>query len=135
MIRFLCIAVGAMCIPSFGAVQVVTGAFRDPISAEAKPLRPEFLPMTASERARKYIVGAFGPSAVLHATAGGAIAQSSPAPKEGGGGAQAYGDRVANVLATHVIREALDFGGSAVLREDDRYVRSTRPDSSSAQNT
>jgi len=122
----LWIAVGMMSVAGIGAAQTATDDFTDPIGAGAKPQRPEFIPLTASERARKYIVGAFGPGALVRAAAGGAIAQSSPAPKEWGGGAEAYADRVGNVLAQHVIREALEFGGSAVLKEDNRYFRSAK---------
>ena len=86
---------------------------------------PEFVPMTASERARLYLRNAFGPTAVLRAAASGGIEQWKNAPKEWGGGAEAYGDRFGNAFAKHVIREALEFGGSTALHEDNRYVPST----------
>ena len=81
--------------------------------------------MTASERARKYLLGALGPGAILRAAVAGGIAQSSETPKEWGAGAEAYGERVGNAFAKHVIREALEFGGSTALKEDNRYFRST----------
>jgi hypothetical protein len=82
--------------------------------------------MTASERARKYLLGAFGPGAFLRASAAGGIGQASETPKEWGVGAESYGDRVGNAFAKHVIREALEFGGSTALKEDNRYFRSTQ---------
>lgn len=92
---------------------------------KAETISPEYVPMTMSERARRYIVGAFGPGAILRAAASGGITQWEVTPREWGVGAEAYGDRFGNALAKHVIREALEFGGSAALREDNRYFRST----------
>ena len=37
---------------------------------------------------------------------------------------EAHGDRFGNSYARHVIREALEYGASAMLREDNRYVPS-----------
>ena len=100
----------------------------NPTSPSTSPLKqpsPDYAPMTFSERARKYILGAFGPGAILRAAAGGGIAQWTETPKEWGVGPDAYGDRFGNAYAKHVIREALEFGGSLALREDNRYFRST----------
>lgn len=85
----------------------------------------EYVPMTMSERGRKYVLAAFGPSAIVRAAATAGIAQWEVTPKEWRVGAEAYGDRFGNVMAQHVIREALEFGGSAALKEDNRYFRST----------
>jgi len=136
MQRFLWIVLGVMSIPSFGSAQTVaantaaevsgpTDTSSTPVATGVKPSAPEFVPMTASERARKYLLGAFGPGAILRAAVAGGIAQSSETPKEWGVGAEAYGERVGNVFAKHVIREALEFGGSTALKEDNRYFRST----------
>ena len=88
---------------------------------------PEYVPMTFSERARKYLVGAFGPGAILRAAAGAGSTQWSKTPKEWGVGAEAFGDRFGSAYAQHIIREALEFGGSWGLHEDNRYFRSTEP--------
>ena len=137
MRHFVWMALGAMLLQSSALAQTVTAetpvadvsthpdATNDSAAATATTLPPEFVPMTTSERARYYIKGAFGPSAFLRAVAAGGIEQSGGTPKEWGGGAEAYGERVGNVLAKHVIREALEFGGSMALHEDNRYVRST----------
>lgn len=137
MARYLWIALAVMSIPSFGSAQTTTDTRAAEMSGTTdtpsvpaatgnKPVAPEFVPMTASERARKYLLSAFGPGAVLRAAAAGGFAQSSRSPKEWGGGGEAYGDRVGNAFAKHVIREALEFGGSTALREDNRYFRSTQ---------
>jgi hypothetical protein len=86
---------------------------------------PEFVPMTFSERARYYLLGAFGPGAVARAAAAGAFAQGTVEPREWHEGAAAYGDRVGSAFAQQAVREALEFGGSTVLQEDNRYFRST----------
>ncbi len=97
----------------------------DPGSTAPAATVPEFVPMTASERARLYLKNAFGPGAILRAAAAGGISQWTNTPKEWGGGAAAYGDRLGSALAEHVIREAVEFGASTALHEDNRYVRST----------
>jgi hypothetical protein len=89
------------------------------------PANAEYVPMTASERARKYLLGAFGPAAILRAAAGAGISQWTKTPKEWGEGPEAYGDRFGNAFAKHVMREALEYGGSTALHEDNRYFRST----------
>jgi hypothetical protein len=96
-----------------------------PAAGPSVSVTPEFVPMTASERARKYLIGAFGPGAILRAAAAGGFAQANVTPKEWGVGPEAYGDRVGSAYAEHVIREALEYGASMALREDNRYFRST----------
>ena len=86
---------------------------------------PEYVPPTASERWRQYFMSSFGPGAVLRATAAAGIAQWQGTPKEWGGGAEAFGDRVGNSFAKHVIRKTLESGAAAALHEDNRYVYST----------
>lgn len=88
-------------------------------------LPPEYAPLTSSERWRSYFVGAFGPEAILRAAAGGGISQWEGTPREWRGGAEAYGDRVGNIFAEHVIRKTLESGAAAALHEDNRYFRST----------
>ncbi len=85
----------------------------------------EFVPMTMSERSRYYLIKAFGPGAILRSAASGGFSQLTNTPKEWHQGAQAYGDRVGSAMAEHVTREALEFGGSVALHEDNRYVHST----------
>jgi hypothetical protein len=94
-------------------------------SATAAAVRPEFTPLTSSERWKLYLTSTFGPGAIARAAAVGGISQWSGTPKEWGGGAKAYGERVGNTFAGHVIRETLETGAAAALQEDNRYVRST----------
>ncbi len=137
MERFLCLAIGVMLIQNHASAQspLVDPAAVDadstadsptsPTAGITKPVAPEFVPMTASERARKYLLGAFGPGAFLRAAASAGISQGSITPKEWGVGLEAYGDRFGNAFAKHVVREALEYGMSAALHEDNRYFRST----------
>ena len=135
--RFLCFAIGVMLIQNHASAQpaVMDSPSADaattadnptsPTASPTKPLTPEFVPMTASERARKYLLGAFGPGAILRAAASSGISQWTETPKEWKVGPEAYGDRFGNAFAKHVVREALEYGMSSALHEDNRYFRST----------
>jgi hypothetical protein len=85
---------------------------------------PEFVPMTASERFRVYLLRTFGIGSILDSAAGAGIRQWEDTPKEWKHGAEGYGDRLGSSYATHLIRETLEYGASAALREDNRYIRS-----------
>src|SRR5260370_24635904 len=93
----------------------------DPPVAVSTPPPAEFAPMTRSERFTNYLVGIAGPQSILRAAASAGISQATNTPKEWGGGAQAYGERVGSAFAQHVIRGTLQYGASAALHEDNRY--------------
>jgi len=95
------------------------------VGATGARIGPEYKPLTASERWRLYFLSAFGPGAIAMAAAAGGIAQWSGTPKEWGGGAEAFGERVGNSFAKHVIRKTLESGAAAALHEDNRYMHST----------
>jgi hypothetical protein len=80
--------------------------------------------MTRQERLGKYVTGLVSPVSFVNAAAAAGISQASNTPKEWGGGAEAYGKRVGNVFAQHVIRDTLEYGASAALHEDNRYFAS-----------
>jgi len=84
----------------------------------------EFTPLTASERLGLYLKTTYGPASIVRSAAGAGISQWSDSPKEWKEGAEAYGERFGNAYAMHVIRGTLEYGASAILREDNRYVRS-----------
>jgi hypothetical protein len=83
-----------------------------------------FKPLTASERLRLYLKRTYGPLSIVQSAAGAGISQWRGAPKEWKQGAEAYGDRFGNSYAKHVIRGTLEYGASAMLHEDNRYVPS-----------
>src|SRR2546427_8966651 len=93
----------------------------DPPAVVSSPPPPEFAPMTRSERFSKYLVGLADFESVIRAAASAGVGQAKNTPKEWGGGAEAYGDRVGNAFAQHVIRRTLQYGISAPLHEDNRY--------------
>ena len=95
------------------------------IGGDAVNTQPGFAPLTASERLRMYFVSAFGPEAIVRAAASGAVAQWTDTPKEWRQGSEAFGERVGNSLAEHVIRKTLEAGAAAALHEDNRYFLST----------
>ena len=84
-----------------------------------------YIPLTASERLRLYLKGAFGPGAIAKAAASAGISQWRDVPKEWRQGSEAYGERFGNAYARHVIEASLENGSAALLHEDNRYVRST----------
>jgi hypothetical protein len=113
------IALGLALLPN-PAVAQETGV----IGERAIGTTPEYTPLTESEKLRLFIRRAVGPVAIARAAAGGGFAQASGTPKEWRGGAEAYGKRVGNSLATHIVAKSIEYGGSELLREDNRYMRS-----------
>ena len=95
------------------------------VGADAATNAPSYAPLTASERWRLYFLSAYGPEAILRAAAGGGISQWNGTPKEWKQGSEAFGERVGNSLAKHVIRKTLEAGAAAALHEDNRYFEST----------
>jgi hypothetical protein len=90
-------------------------------SAISTPPPPVFAPMTRSERLADYLSGLADGGSIIRAAAAAGIAQAKGTPKEWGGGADGYGDRLGNAYAQHVIHDTLQYGFSAVLHEDNRY--------------
>lgn len=82
-------------------------------------------PLTPGERWREYLIGAFGPGAILRAAASGGISQWQDTPKEWKQGSEAFGERFGNAMAKHVVRKSLEAGAAAALHEDNRYYLST----------
>ena len=102
------------------AADTDTGVVGIPDTSKA----PEFAPLTRSERLRLYLMSTYGPGAIARAVAVGGINQGSGKPKEWGGGAEAFGERIGNAFAEHVIRKTIESGAAFALHEDNRYVRS-----------
>jgi hypothetical protein len=80
-----------------------------------------FSPMSSQERLGNYVSGLVDYESVVRAAASAGISQASGTPKEWGGGAEGFGERVGNAYAEHVIRRTLQYGISAALHEDNRY--------------
>ena len=96
----------------------------DSVPQNSNPPPQQFTPMTRQERLGKYVTGLVSPVSIVTAAAAAGISQASNTPEEWGGGAEAYGKRVGNVFAQHVISNTLEYGVSAVLHEDNRYFAS-----------
>ena len=84
----------------------------------------EFTPMTRSERFRHYLTATFGPNSLATAVAHAGLDQLRDSPKEWGQGSAAFGDRLGNTYAKHIIRRTLEFGASNALHQDNRYFAS-----------
>jgi hypothetical protein len=93
----------------------------EPSSTISSPPPAQFVPLTSSERLSKYLAGLVDGESVLRTAASAGIRQAAGTPKEWGGGAEAYGERVGNAFAQHVIHRTLQYGISAALHEDNRY--------------
>ena len=98
----------------------------DPKVAISSPPPLEFSPMTRYERLENYASRLVSLENILRSAAAAGISQAEDTPKEWRGGAEAYGWRVGNSFAQHVIRESLQYGLSATLHEDNRYFASGR---------
>ena len=97
------------------------GPKSDTVTGETTPPPREFAPMTRSERIVNYANHIAGPESVLRAVASAGIKQASDNPKEWGGGAEAYGERIGSAFAQHVIQSTLTDGSAWALHEDNRY--------------
>jgi len=94
------------------------------LQESSSPPPQQFTPMTRYERLGNYVSGIASYESIITAAAGAGLSQATNTPKEWGGGAEAYGKRVGNIFAEHVIRETLEYGVSAALHEDNRYFAS-----------
>ena len=65
----------------------------------------------------------YGPTSILSDAAYAAILQADAAPTEWRGGAEAYGRRVASMVAWSGVHSALAFGLDSTLHQDPRYFR------------
>lgn len=81
----------------------------------------QFTPMTRYERLGNYVSGLVSFESFVNAAGRAGLSQATNTPKEWGGGAEGYGERVGNIFAEHVIRRTLEYGASAALHEDNRY--------------
>jgi hypothetical protein len=95
-----------------------------PVAFRSSLLTVEFTPMTRSERFRHYLTGTFGPRSLATAVAHAGLDQLRDSPTEWGQGSAAFGDRLGNAYAKHIIRRTLEFGASSALHQDDRYFAS-----------
>jgi len=93
----------------------------DSRSAVSSPPPREFAPMTRSERLSRYVLGLADYESVLRSAASAGIAQAGNTPKEWRGGGEAYGKRIGNAYAEHVINRTVQYGLAAALHEDNRY--------------
>ena len=91
------------------------------LQESSNPPPRQFSPMTRYERLGNYVSELTSYEGILTTAAGAGLAQATNTPKEWGGGAEAYGERVGNLFAQRVIRETLEYGISATLHEDNRY--------------
>ena len=85
-----------------------------------------YVPLTQSERARRYAKSLFSIEAIGRSAAGAGLQQWTNTPREWGQGADGYARRFASSFGENVTRETIIYGLSSALDEDNRYFRSER---------
>jgi hypothetical protein len=78
---------------------------------------------TEKERFRNFVFDAFGPYPLIGSALAGGIQQASNTPPEWGGGAGAYGQRVASNFGINLVTQTTRYGLGRLLREDTLYYR------------
>jgi hypothetical protein len=80
-------------------------------------------PLTLPQKYTFALKDAFQPARLLYIVTRAATDQAADAPSKWGGGADAYGVRVASRLGSSLIKENIAFGVAAVDHEERRYFR------------
>ena len=81
-------------------------------------------PLTVTGKLHYHAKSTYGPGSMLGLAAYAAILQADCAPLEWKEGGEAYGKRVASMVAWSGVHSALAFGLDSTLHEDPRYFRS-----------
>src|ERR1039458_4595280 len=81
-------------------------------------------PLTVTGKLHYHAKSTYGPGTILGLAAYAAILQADCAPLEWKEGGDAYGKRVASMVAWSGVHSALAFGLDSTLHEDPRYFRS-----------
>ncbi len=74
---------------------------------------------------RQYIKDTYGKRAVVSVGAHAALGEALDRPKQWGRGPAGFGKRLASGMATHVVKNSIQFGVAAARHEDLRYYPST----------
>jgi hypothetical protein len=93
--------------------------------ASATPVRPAH-PLTVEEKFDFYLKKTYGPGAWLTSASSAGVRQWLDSPPEWGQGMEGYGRRFASSMGRKTIKNTVQFGVGAALREDPRYFPSTR---------
>ncbi len=78
---------------------------------------------TQKEKLQLFAFDAFGPYAFAKAALSGGFQQASNSPPEWGGGAGAFGERVASNFGIQLVTTTTRYGMAEILREDAAYYR------------
>jgi hypothetical protein len=104
-------------------IVVLTLAVSAAIPATGLGQIPE--PLDVMGKLHYHAESTYGPASILGLAAYAAILQEANAPLEWKQGGEAYGKRVASMVAWSGIHSALAFGLDSTLHQDPRYFRST----------
>jgi hypothetical protein len=118
------IAAALTSVAATGRAQDAADTDPAPVASRSSLRMVEFTPMTRSERFRNYLTATFGRNSLASSMARAGLDQLRDSPSEWGQGSAAFGDRLGNAYAKHIIRRTLEFGATSALHQDDRYFRS-----------
>jgi len=92
------------------------------------PVTPAHLaqPLTVEEKFELYLEGTYGPGSWLASASTAGIRQWLGSPPEWEQGMKGYGRRFASSMGESAIKNTVQFGVGAALREDPRYFPSAR---------
>jgi hypothetical protein len=78
---------------------------------------------TEKEKLKAYAFDTVGPYPIIGSALTGAVQQAYGTPPEWGGGAEAYGQRVASAFGINLVTQTTRYGLSEIFREDTLYYR------------
>lgn len=88
------------------------------------PTAAEFVPMTRSDRASRYLRGLVAPETILRSAASAGIRHWRGSPSGWNGNISGYGQRVGDGFAGQATRRSLEYVAASFLHEDNRYFLS-----------
>ncbi len=129
-------ALGKNPATAFFASLLVLAHFHPAFSQDANPAGPSGVnpatpthavqPLTVEEKFRFCVEETYGPSSWLTSASKAGIRQWLDSPPEWEQGMKGYGRRFASSMGHRVIKNTVQFGVGAALREDPRYFPSAR---------
>ena len=129
--NLLILTIGFAISPNLMAQSAPATVISSPDAAEAsssaRPSYPSpilaYEQPTEKEKLRLFAFDAFGPYAFAEAAIAGGFQQATNSPPEWGGGARAFGERVASNVGIQLVTTTTRYGLAEILREDAAYYR------------
>jgi len=94
------------------------------IAPSAAAWRLSYTPLTEKDRLKQYFKSTFNPVAFVRSAAAAGIGQWRDTPREWREGERGYRFRYESAFGEHIVKETLQFAGSNILQEDNRFIPS-----------